>query len=160
MSRLGGNARRLAAFRLGVSAESYAAIFLGAKGYRTIARRWKSDDLPPSDLQRLGFCVLRDHDEVPHRHHGAVGDELERPARIGGARRPERRRRLSGQLVRNAVGRRVPGVQVGSRAVVQPRFTLLLSPLALRRVRESGPVVRRRTGLRLHKAFIRSCRLL
>ena len=42
MSRLGGNARRLAAFRLGVSAEGYAAIFLGAKGYRTIARRWKS----------------------------------------------------------------------------------------------------------------------
>jgi putative endonuclease len=36
------NAKRLAAFRLGVSAESIAAIFLGAKGYRTIARRWKS----------------------------------------------------------------------------------------------------------------------
>jgi len=36
------NAKRLAAFRLGVSAESVAAIFLGAKGYRTIARRWKS----------------------------------------------------------------------------------------------------------------------
>ena len=42
MSEFVKNAKRLAAFRLGVSAESVAAIFLGAKGYRTIARRWKS----------------------------------------------------------------------------------------------------------------------
>ena len=42
MSEFAKNAKRLAAFRLGVSAESIAAIFLGAKGYRTIARRWKS----------------------------------------------------------------------------------------------------------------------
>ena len=42
MSEFAKNAKRLAAFRLGVSAESVAAIFLGAKGYRTIARRWKS----------------------------------------------------------------------------------------------------------------------
>jgi putative endonuclease len=32
----------MAAFRIDVSAEYVAAIFLGAKGYRTIARRWKS----------------------------------------------------------------------------------------------------------------------
>jgi putative endonuclease len=42
MSGLAKNTKRLAAFRLGVSAENVAAIFLGAKGYRTIARRWKS----------------------------------------------------------------------------------------------------------------------
>jgi putative endonuclease len=42
MSEFVKNAKRLAAFRLGVSAESVAAVFLGAKGYRTIARRWKS----------------------------------------------------------------------------------------------------------------------
>jgi putative endonuclease len=36
------NAKRRAAFRLGVSAESRAAFFLAAKGYRTLAKRWKS----------------------------------------------------------------------------------------------------------------------
>ena len=33
---------RVAAFRLGLSAESRAAIFLIAKGYRIAARRWKT----------------------------------------------------------------------------------------------------------------------
>jgi putative endonuclease len=42
MSGFAKNPKRMAAFRLGVSAENIAAIFLGAKGYRTIARRWKS----------------------------------------------------------------------------------------------------------------------
>jgi putative endonuclease len=42
MSGSAKNAKRVAAFRLGVSAEGVAAILLGAKGYRTIARRWKS----------------------------------------------------------------------------------------------------------------------
>jgi putative endonuclease len=36
------NPRRQAAFRLGVSAEGKAALFLNAKGYRELARRWKS----------------------------------------------------------------------------------------------------------------------
>ncbi|HVT55463.1 MAG TPA: YraN family protein [Xanthobacteraceae bacterium] len=35
-------AKRSAAFRLGVSAESRAALFLRAKGYRTLAKRWKT----------------------------------------------------------------------------------------------------------------------
>lgn len=35
------SARRKAAFRLGVSAESRAALLLAAKGYRELARRWK-----------------------------------------------------------------------------------------------------------------------
>jgi putative endonuclease len=42
MSELANNAKRKAAFRLGVSAETRAAVLLAAKGYRTIARRWKS----------------------------------------------------------------------------------------------------------------------
>jgi putative endonuclease len=33
---------RMAAFRLGVSAESRAALFLIAKAYRIVARRWKT----------------------------------------------------------------------------------------------------------------------
>ena len=33
---------RVAAFRLGLSAESRAAMFLIAKGYRILARRWKT----------------------------------------------------------------------------------------------------------------------
>ena len=34
--------RRSAAFKLGVSAEGRAALLLNAKGYRELARRWKS----------------------------------------------------------------------------------------------------------------------
>lgn len=34
--------QRVAAFRLGISAESRAAMFLIAKGYRIAARRWKT----------------------------------------------------------------------------------------------------------------------
>jgi putative endonuclease len=34
--------KRTAAFRLGISAESRAATYLMAKGYRILARRWKS----------------------------------------------------------------------------------------------------------------------
>jgi putative endonuclease len=42
--RAAGGARpdRVAAFRLGLSAESRAAMFLIAKGYRIVARRWKT----------------------------------------------------------------------------------------------------------------------
>jgi putative endonuclease len=38
----GARAARVAAFRLGLSAESRAAMFLIAKGYRIVARRWKT----------------------------------------------------------------------------------------------------------------------
>jgi putative endonuclease len=37
-----GNEKRLAAFKLGVSAEGRAALLLAAKGYRELARRWRS----------------------------------------------------------------------------------------------------------------------
>jgi putative endonuclease len=33
---------KIAAFRAGISAESRAAVFLMAKGFRIVARRWKS----------------------------------------------------------------------------------------------------------------------
>ncbi|MEX0591134.1 MAG: YraN family protein [Xanthobacteraceae bacterium] len=36
------NVKRQAAFKLGVSAEGRAALLLAAKGYRELARRWKS----------------------------------------------------------------------------------------------------------------------
>jgi putative endonuclease len=42
MNDLASSAKRKSAFRLGISAENRAAILLGAKGYRTIARRWRS----------------------------------------------------------------------------------------------------------------------
>ncbi len=35
-------AKRTAAFRLGVSAENRAALFLAAKGYRALKKRWKT----------------------------------------------------------------------------------------------------------------------
>ncbi len=41
MSERATNPRKQAAFRLGVSAEGKAALFLNAKGYREVARRWK-----------------------------------------------------------------------------------------------------------------------
>ena len=37
-----GTEKRNAAFRLGVSAERRAALFMAAKGYRTLAKRWKT----------------------------------------------------------------------------------------------------------------------
>lgn len=42
MSTFASNEKRRAAFRLGVSAESRAALLLAAKGYRKLALRWKS----------------------------------------------------------------------------------------------------------------------
>ncbi len=41
MSERTAHPRRQKAFRLGMSAEGKAALFLNAKGYREIARRWK-----------------------------------------------------------------------------------------------------------------------
>jgi putative endonuclease len=38
----GSNEKRQAAFKLGVSAEGRAALLLAAKGYRELARRWRS----------------------------------------------------------------------------------------------------------------------
>ena len=63
MSGLAGNAKRKAAFRLGVSAETRAAVLLGVKGYRTIARRWKSPvgeiDLVVKRGQLIAFVEVK-----------------------------------------------------------------------------------------------------
>jgi putative endonuclease len=42
MKERAASPRRQAAFRLGMSAEGKASLFMNAKGYREIARRWKS----------------------------------------------------------------------------------------------------------------------
>jgi putative endonuclease len=39
---IGGDSKRLSAFKRGVSAEGRAALLLAAKGYRELARRWRS----------------------------------------------------------------------------------------------------------------------
>jgi putative endonuclease len=39
---MNSNEKRQAAFKLGVSAEGRAALLLAAKGYRELARRWRS----------------------------------------------------------------------------------------------------------------------
>ncbi|HEX5509711.1 MAG TPA: YraN family protein [Pseudolabrys sp.] len=54
---------RLAAFRTGISAETRAAAFLLAKGYRILARRWKSPageiDLVARRRQLLIFVEVK-----------------------------------------------------------------------------------------------------
>ena len=54
---------RVAAFRLGLSAESRAAMFLIAKGYRILARRWKTPfgeiDIVARRLRTLAFVEVK-----------------------------------------------------------------------------------------------------
>ncbi len=54
---------RVAAFRLGLSAESRAAMFLIAKGYRIVARRWKTPlgevDIVARRLRTLVFVEVK-----------------------------------------------------------------------------------------------------
>jgi putative endonuclease len=42
MTERGRDPRKQAAFKLGISAEARAALLLAAKGYREMARRWRS----------------------------------------------------------------------------------------------------------------------
>ena len=42
MAKVAPSPQRVAAFRVGISAESRAAAFLIAKGFRILSRRWKS----------------------------------------------------------------------------------------------------------------------
>ncbi len=51
-------AKRTAAFRLGVSAESRAALFLAAKGYRTLAKRWKTPVGEIDLVMRRGALIV------------------------------------------------------------------------------------------------------
>lgn len=54
---------RLAAFRVGISAESRAAAFLIAKGFRILARRWRSPlgeiDIVARRRQLLVFAEVK-----------------------------------------------------------------------------------------------------
>ena len=63
MSEFARSAKRKAAFRLGLSAEGKAAMLLAAKGYRTIARRWKSPvgeiDLVVKRGQLIAFVEVK-----------------------------------------------------------------------------------------------------
>ncbi|HXY90256.1 MAG TPA: YraN family protein [Xanthobacteraceae bacterium] len=63
MSEIARSAKRKAAFRLGLSAEGKAAMLLAAKGYRTIARRWKSPvgeiDLVVKRGQLIAFVEVK-----------------------------------------------------------------------------------------------------
>jgi len=59
---------RVAAFRLGVSAESRAAFFLIAKAYRIVARRWKSPfgeiDIVARRRRALVFVEVKARDTI------------------------------------------------------------------------------------------------
>ena len=59
----GPRRERIAAFRLGLSAESRAAMFLIAKGYRILARRWKRPfgeiDIVARGRQALVFVEVK-----------------------------------------------------------------------------------------------------
>ena len=59
----GPRRERVAAFRLGLSAESRAAMFLIAKGYRILARRWKTPlgevDIVARRRQALVFVEVK-----------------------------------------------------------------------------------------------------
>jgi putative endonuclease len=58
MSETARTAKRKAAFRLGVSAESRAALLLAAKGYRTIAKRWKTPVGEIDLVMRRGTLII------------------------------------------------------------------------------------------------------
>src|SRR5580765_4942452 len=59
---------RQAAFRVGISAESRAAVFLIAKGFRILARRWKSPvgeiDIVARRRQLLVFVEVKARERI------------------------------------------------------------------------------------------------
>src|SRR5262249_15114139 len=52
-----------------------------ARGSRVVAhpvsRTRKRNDVTPRNLELVSFCMLGDHDEVMHRHDGAIVNQLE-----------------------------------------------------------------------------------
>jgi putative endonuclease len=58
MSETARTAKRKAAFHLGVSAESRAALLLAAKGYRTLAKRWKTPVGEIDIVMRRGTLII------------------------------------------------------------------------------------------------------
>ncbi len=68
VSELQPNPERRVAFRLGISAESRAAAFLLAKGFRIVARRWKSPvgeiDIVARRRQLLVFVEVKARERI------------------------------------------------------------------------------------------------
>jgi putative endonuclease len=66
-SRAAPRRERVAAFRLGISAESRAAMFLIAKGYRIAARRWRTPvgevDIVARRRRALVFVEVKARDD-------------------------------------------------------------------------------------------------
>jgi putative endonuclease len=58
MSETARTTKRKAAFHLGVSAESRAALLLAAKGYRTLAKRWKTPVGEIDIVMRRGTLII------------------------------------------------------------------------------------------------------
>ena len=86
---------RVAAFRLGISAESRAAMLLIAKGYRIVARRWKTP------FGEIDIVARRRHDAGFRRGQGArARDDAVEAVTERGKRRDRRRRRT---LARGAI---------------------------------------------------------
>jgi putative endonuclease len=57
---------RQSAFKLGLSAEGRAALLLAAKGYRELARRWKSPLSEVDLVMRRGSTIVFVGDEGAH----------------------------------------------------------------------------------------------
>ena len=76
---------KVVAFRLGISAESRAAAYLVAKGYRILARRWR--------------CALGEIDIVAARRHTLIFVEVKARATLAEAAEsvtPRQRQRIAG----------------------------------------------------------------
>jgi len=75
-SKPGPRPERVAAFRLGLSAESRAAMLLIAKGYRIVARRWKTPvgeiDIVARRRRDLVFVEVKARDNLDHAAEGVT----------------------------------------------------------------------------------------
>ncbi len=72
----GPRPERVAAFRLGLSAESRAAMLLIAKGYRIVARRWKTPlgeiDIVARRRRDLVFVEVKARDDIEAAAEGVT----------------------------------------------------------------------------------------
>jgi putative endonuclease len=92
----GARPERLAAFRVGLSAESRAAALLVAKGYRIVARRWKSPvgeiDIIARRRRVLAFVEVKARERLDDAADCLSGRQRERivaAARAWLARHPD-----------------------------------------------------------------------
>ena len=75
---------RLAAFQLGISAESRAAVWLIAKGFRILARRWKSPageiDIVARRRRLLVFAEVKARADLDHAAESVTPRQRQRIA--------------------------------------------------------------------------------